>query len=118
MGNGNSSQGGHVLLPFLDWLENGAFSFSIWVKEEEILSAHGEYYLAYGTICHITHTKKTLALMYLILEMIIHTKKNLNWNEWNMYTVTYDTRNKVGFLNGKEVTREKHLGSYHCRLEK
>ena len=27
-------------------------------------------------------------------------EKNLNWNEWNMYTVTYDTH-KVGFLNGK-----------------
>jgi hypothetical protein len=107
---GNSSQGGHVLLPFLDWLENGAFSFSIWVKEEEILSAHGEYYLAYGTICHITHTKMKSFGTYVFNFGNDHSyEKNLNWNEWNMYTVTYDTRTKVGFLNGKEVTRENTL---------
>jgi hypothetical protein len=107
---GGSSQGGHVLLPFLDWLENGAFSFSLWVKEEEILSNHGEHYLAYGTICHITHTKMKSFGTYVFNFGNDHSyEKNLNWNEWNMYTVTYDTRTKVGFLNGKEVTRENTL---------
>ena len=108
--HGESSQGGHVLLPFLDWLENGAFSFSLWVKEEEILSSHGEFYLAYGTICHITHTKLEGFRTYLFNFGDDRSyEDNLNWNEWNMYTVTYDTRTKVGFLNGKEVTRENTL---------
>ena len=108
--SGGSSQGGHVLLPFLDWLENSAFSFSLWVKEEEILSNHGEHYLAYGTICHITHTIMKSFDTYVFNFGNDHSyEKNLNWNEWNMYTVTYDTRTKLGFLNGKEVTRENTL---------
>ena len=107
---GNSHLGGHVILPFLDWLENGAFSFSLWVKEEEILSSHGEYYLTYGTICHITHSKLEVFGTYLFNFGDDHSyEDNLNWNEWNMFTVKYDTRTKVGFLNGKEVTRENTL---------
>ena len=103
-------QGGHVILPFLDRLENGAFSFSLWVKEEEILSDHGEHYLAYGTICHITHTKMKSFGTYAFNFGNDHSYEvNLNWDEWNMYTVTYNTQTKIGFLNGKEVTRENTL---------
>jgi hypothetical protein len=106
----SSPQGGHVILPFLDWLENGSFSFSLWVKEEEILSDHGEHYLAFGTICHITHTKMKSFGTYVFNFGNDHSyEANLNWDEWNMYTVTYNTQVKIGFLNGKEVTRENTL---------
>ena len=106
----SSPQGGHVILPFLDWLENGAFSFSLWVKEEEIRSDHGEHYLAFGTICHITHTKMKSFGTYVFNFGNDHSyEANLNWDEWNMYTVTYNTQVKIGFLNGKEVTRENTL---------
>jgi hypothetical protein len=106
----SSPQGGHVILPFLDWLENGSFSFSLWVKEEEILSDHGEHYLAFGTICHITHTKMKSFGTYVFNFGNDHSyEANLNWDEWNMYTVTYNTQVKIGFLNGNEVTRENTL---------
>ena len=105
---GDSHLGGHVLLPFLDWLESGAFTFSVWVKEEEILSTHGQAYLFYGTICNITHTLLPVFKSHAFNFGDDHDyEKTLDWKKWNLFTVTYDKRIKIGFLNGIEVISEE-----------
>ena len=107
-----SGNGGHVMLPYIDWLEYGSFTFSFWVQEEKVFLTSGSSYLFYGTICQIHHAPGPQWGGHLFdFGADQSFQENINWNDWNHYAVTYsrNTSTKIGYLGGIEVLREKSL---------
>lgn len=103
-----SFEGGHVMLPYLEELENGAFTFSLWVREDEVYFGSGHAYIFYGTICNILHAPHPSWGGHLFdFGEDQSFQEKIVWEDWNHYTVTYDRSSKIGYLNGLEVLREE-----------
>ena len=103
-----SFEGGHVMLPYLEELENGAFTFSLWVREDKVYFGSGHTYIFYGTICNIKHAPAPEWGGHLFdFGDDQSFQEKIVWKDWNHYSVTYDRTTKIGYLNGIEVLSEE-----------
>lgn len=103
-----SFEGGHVILPYLEELENGAFTFSLWVREDKVYFGSGHTYIFYGTICNIRHAPGPEWGGHLFdFGDDQSFQEKIVWKDWNHYSVTYDRTTKIGYLNGIEVLSEE-----------
>jgi hypothetical protein len=87
--------GGHIIIPFISILENGNFSISMWVKEEQMHYSHGEDYISFGDFIYIGN-RSGVTFNSQVDTSIIR-------NHWNHIIFIFKTSSKIGFLNGENV---------------
>ena len=93
---GTGTNGGHIIIPYIDSLEIGNFAICLWVKEEQYhYNSGGEDYINFGSLLKIGNNEQ--------LTFNSSVDSSINRNSWNHFSLNYGTVTKVGFLNGQQV---------------
>ncbi|MBI9031714.1 carboxypeptidase regulatory-like domain-containing protein [bacterium] len=111
VGSGSfSNNGGHVVLPPLDFNNSDEFSISIWVNEESMCYSHGESYIHYGD-----HPNQAIAIShfndYVVFDVgytgISYPYNYIEYrNNWIMFSMVYESSTLKAYINGNIVAQE------------
>jgi hypothetical protein len=93
---GTGTNGGHIMIPYIDSLEIGNFAICLWVKEEQYhYNMGGEDYINFGSLLNIGNNEQ--------FTFNSSVDSSINRNNWNHFSLNYGIVTKVGFLNGQQV---------------
>jgi len=101
----SSVQGGHVLLPKLDF-GNSGFTFNLWIKAEGLSKSDGECYINFGNDTeqerlYIIQNQSNIRFCYNKVE--IQVPYNYK-DKWTMYTITCSPNGVfTAYVNGSKV---------------
>jgi len=95
---GTGTNGGHIIIPYIDELEVGNFAISLWVKEEQMHYPMGEDYINFGSLLNVGN------LGQITFNSTID--ETIDRNSWNHILLNHGVTTKNGFLNGILVASE------------
>ena len=98
----SSVVGGHVMLPYKSELQSSNFSFSVWVKEEQMLYSDGEAYFVFGQIALLSRYQGSSIFPF---TSITDYQNGLVVSNWNLYSIVKQDSLIKGYLNDSLVAQ-------------